>query len=379
MRAKALVDIDNAFSDNTLYGSSPPSVFVGEQGYPKVLIGPQVPPILGEETAIMEKPDLWLDRSINEIISMRFSLVRTKKPIPVDSASNPDRVLAETQTLVLSDKPTDSEAILLKRPQFNTVFSDVTLPIGPSAPLDLFELDSNPHVPRAVDRVTSDTDVNATIGVTEMYNDGIQQEHLTRLFSVGLLGIQKNRRLVPTKWSITAIDDIVGKQLHEEVLYYPWISDYTVYMDKALGNTVIFLFIPSEWNFEAMECWLSGPNPHPINDYEFNRGRKNYAKDVAGAYYCTRLPALEHLVKNRKQAGVMAFMEINPREWVPLGVWRFRSIARRALKGRGLKFESFDEAIKKVASYLETPIERWLNRSTLYDYYTTQTKLDQFF
>ncbi|MFW9932377.1 MAG: hypothetical protein ACFFDR_06945, partial [Candidatus Thorarchaeota archaeon] len=103
MRAKALIDIDKAVTGHNLEGSSPPSVFVGNQGYPKVLLGPLIPPIRGKETSLMERPDLWLSKTLDEILSIRFSLIRTKKRIPVDAAIEPSRMLHETQTMALSD------------------------------------------------------------------------------------------------------------------------------------------------------------------------------------------------------------------------------------------------------------------------------------
>ena len=378
MRAKALVRIDDAVTNLTLTGSSPPSVFVGEQGYPKVLIGPLIPPVKGEETALMERPDLWLDKTMDEIIGMRFSLVRTKQPLSVDSAVDPPRVLAETQTMALSEFPTDSEALLLKKPRFTSVFSDTTLPYGPSAPLDTFKLDDNPKVPRPVDKITSDTDLKATKGILDLYDDGIRQQHTTRLFSVGLLGQGKSRKLVPTKWSITAVDDIIGKSLHKQVLRFPWISDFMVYVSKALGNTVIILFLPSVWQFEGLESWLSGPNPPIISDYEWFRGRKTYASVVVGAYYATRLPALEFLADMRRQAGVIVFMQTDPTKWVPLGVWRFREIARRALSGTGMRYSTLEEAVAEVDSHLSGSVERWLKASRLYSEFGTQRTLEEF-
>ncbi|MFX1368779.1 MAG: hypothetical protein ACFFAY_09295 [Promethearchaeota archaeon] len=378
MKAKALSNIEAATPSLSLAGSSPPSVFVGEQGYPKVLAGPLLPPIYGEEAAIMERPDLWLAKPMDEILALRFSLVRTKKPIQVASASDPPRLLHETQTLALSESPTDSEATLLKRPRFNTVLSETTLPLGPSAPLELFVLDDNPRVPRVVDRVTSDTDLKAVGGIMELFQDGIRQPHMTRLLSIGLLGVQKTRRLVPTKWSITAIDDIIGKELHKQVLRLPWINDYHVYADYALGNTVVLLFLPSAWQFEGLESWLSGPNPPVITDHEWFRGRKDYAQSVVGAYYATRLPALNHLTKIRKQAGVIVFMETDPTIWVPLGVWRFREIAQRALSLPPRRFTSLAEAINEVDRWLKSPVERWLNVSRIYREFTSQTLVTDF-
>ncbi|MHA1960551.1 MAG: Nre family DNA repair protein [Candidatus Thorarchaeota archaeon] len=378
MRAKTLIDLESAVKELSLYGSSPPGVFVGEHGYPKVLLGPLIPPVLGPETAIMERPDLWLDKSMDEIISMRFSLVRTKRTVPVDAAIDPPRFLQETQTLALSEEPTDSEALLLKKPTFTSVLSDTTLPVGPSAPLDVFNLDDNPTVPRAVDKVTSDTDVRATTGIMELYDDGINQEHVTRLFSVGLLGAGRTRRIVPTKWSITAVDDIVGKKLHREVLRLPWMNDYEVYVDQALGNTVIILFMQGVWQFEALESWLSGPNPGVISDHEWFRGRKNYARSVAGAYYATRLPVLEHMLRKGRQASAIVFLETDPTKWVPLGVWRFRSIARRALSKEGSGFSTLEEAIDEVGTNLHSPLQNWLSASKMYENYKAQTTLMDF-
>jgi len=379
MRAKAMARIDEAFSGMDLVGASPPSVFVGDHGYPKVLAGPLVPPVRSGEAEFMERPDLWLDRTIDEILALRFSLVRTKKMIPVDLAASPDRELLETQTLALSEAPLSSEATLLKKPSFSTVFSDRTLPIGPSAPLLTFRLEDNPKVPRVVDKVAADTDMNAVSAVIDLFRGGVRQEHITRLLSVGVLGEGKKRRLVPTRWSITAVDDIMGKRLHREVLQYPWINDYRVSVDHALGNTVAFLFLPNGWLFEVLESWLGGLNPLIISDYEWGKGRKSYAKATAGAYYATRLPALEYLCGERKQASTLVFLEVDPQRWVPLGVWRFREISKRALATKVKRFSSMEEAVAEVGRHLRIPMERWLTKSNVYSEFTYQTKLSDFF
>ncbi len=378
MRAKALAQIDDAFTGKELLGASPPSVFIGEAGYPKVLAGPLVPPVRVDEAPLMERPDLWLNHTIDEILALRFSLVRTKKYMTVEAAVDPPRDLAETQTLALSESALYSEATLLKKPSFTSIFSNRTLPIGPSAPLDIFRLEDEPKVPKVVDRITSDTDLKAVGGIMDLFNDGIRQEHITRLLSVGVLGQRKKRRLVPTKWSITAIDDIVGRRLHKQVLRFSSINDFMVSIDQALGNTVAILFYPSGWQFEAMESWLGGLNPPIIHDFEFGRGRKDYAKDVVGAYYATRLPVLEYLVKIRRQSGVIVFMETDPAQWIPLGVWRFREIAKRALDRGVKKFQSMDEATSEIGKFLRNPVHRWLNKSRLYNEFKTQTKLSDF-
>ena len=50
----------NLFSSKEIQGSSPPSIFVGTYGYPKVGVGPMVPPIHGE-TSILDMPEKWIE------------------------------------------------------------------------------------------------------------------------------------------------------------------------------------------------------------------------------------------------------------------------------------------------------------------------------
>jgi hypothetical protein len=127
-----------------------------------------------------------------------------------------------------------------------------------------------------------------------------------------------------------------------------------------------------------MECWLSGPDPWPINDYEWFKGRKDYAYSVAGAYYATRQPALRYLTENRKQAGVIVFMEIDPKIWVPMGVWRFREIARRALSRPARRYSTLEEALDEIGKKLASPLHKWLQTSEIIKEFKSQTILTDF-
>ena len=78
----------------SMEGSSPPSVFVGRFGYPKVYIGPMIPPIIGD-TSIMDMPEQWAGLSIDEIVKFRFQLVRGKYLTNVNDFSG--RIVEQTQ------------------------------------------------------------------------------------------------------------------------------------------------------------------------------------------------------------------------------------------------------------------------------------------
>ena len=82
--------------EKDLFGATPPSTFVGRFGYPEVLAGPLVSPIVGEP-ALADTPDKWLHFSREQIIGLRSNLVRSNFKLNVRDAQDPDRLLMETQ------------------------------------------------------------------------------------------------------------------------------------------------------------------------------------------------------------------------------------------------------------------------------------------
>jgi hypothetical protein len=364
-------------SGNDIAGSAPPGVFVGSYGYPKVLAGTLIPPLSGD-TMHMDS-EAWLGNSFDEILQNRFQLVRSKSVIEVHSATDPSGMLEKIQELVLSDKPVDTEASFEKRPDMRVSFSMREAPTGPSADLKELSVIDNPSVPRKVDRVVSDTDYRAAPGVAELFGGGISQRQITRLFSVGMLGVKDSRRLVPTAWSITAVDDIIGKSMADRVKYNPTIDEYRIYRAEALANNVVILLTPTPWMFENLELWhASAPNYRVDADFELYEGRKDYASNTAGAYYAARAPVLEYLDSTGRQAGAIAFLEVK-NDWIPLGVWRFRELAKEAMKAVPQKFDTLEKAIAALQGCMYTPLQHWLKASSLYRYMREQRRLTDYF
>jgi len=377
VKAEALVKLEEDLSKEKVFGASPPAVFVGSWNYPKVLAGPLVPPFSYVETSIMDLPELWLDKSLDEILRYRLTLIRGKHLVPVKSARRPEKLLSTFQEIVLASQPADTEMWFTKKPSISMIFSPREPPAGPSAPIKRAVLAENPKVPKVVDHVVSDTDLKAEQGVLKLYSSNISQRQVTRMLSGGLLGLKKRRRLVPTEWSITAIDDILGRAIRREILNYPWINEFMVFGHEALGNNVQILLVPSSWMFEAQEAWLISSSPVPGVDSELFWGRRSYASDLAGAYYAARLPVFEYLRKIRRQAGAIVFMEVYP-EWIPLGVWRFREICREALKKEPVKFNTLKEGLEELGKRLVLPVDKWSERSTIMRWYRTQKRLTHF-
>ena len=377
LRAKSLLDIEKVVAKTDFFGPSPPGVFLGSYGYPNMLAGPLVPVLQEQDPSLLDSPDRWLDKSINELLRYRFGLVRGKSTVKVQEARNPGKTLSLVQEIVMSEAPTDTELILKKKPFLKINLLTRSSPHGPSGVVDRLSLAGSPDVPRQIDKVVSDTDLPAIEGAQSLYQNGVSQQHIVRMFSVGLLGSGRSRRLVPTEWSITAIDDILSKDLRRKILDHPQLDELRLFSASSVGNNVHVLLLPTSWMFEALEGWMTGPKPEVFGDYELNKGLEDYPANIAGAYHASRLPVLEYLNRIRRQAGAIVFLEVT-RDWVPLGVWRFRELARRALTGQPSTFRSLEESLSEARKRLLIPYRNWAEASRLLSYYKQQSLLDRY-
>ncbi len=363
-------------------GASPPSVFVGRIGYPYVYAGPLVPPVQ-EDTSIYDLPEFWLGKTIDEIVGFRSMLIRGKHRVHVQKFEEAGKIIDKTRELALAVKPVDVELMLTKKPRGFLFLDDEVQPFGPSAPIrDL--LVGNARWDNQIEKAYSDTDLKAANAVIELYSKDVMVTKIQRAFSVGAFGLKQNRRLVPTRWSITAVDSILSKDLMEKVKTFPEISEYRVYESRYLDNVFEVLMIPNAWSYEAIEAWYPGTvwNPNGRNvvmfsDWEGYDGRTTYA-EIGGCYYAARLAVCELLVKERRQAAVIVLREAHPGYIMPVGVWQVRENVRNAMRQKPSMFNTLDGALKFVASKFQIPLQRWVMRSELLKNALFQRKITDF-
>jgi len=364
-------------------GFSPPSVFIGRIGYPHVYAGPLVPPV-DEDTSIFDMPEQWFGRTMDEIIGFRSLLVRGKYRVHVQKFNEGGRIMEQTRELALAENCVDMELNLTKKPKGSIFMDDDVQPFGPSAPMRDLHLGTTKFEHR-VEKAYRDTDLKAVQAVRELYGKGVMVTKIQRAFSVGAFGIEKNRRLVPTRWSITAVDDIISKDLIQKVKTYPEINEFRVYESVYMDNVFEILMIPAQWSYESMEAWYPGtvwnPNGNKIavySDWEGNNGRTTYAA-IGGCYYSARLATCELLVKERRQATVIVLREARPGYIMPIGVWQVRENVRNAMKQKPFLFEKLDESLKFIGSRFEIPLKRWITQSSLLKNALFQKRMTDFF
>jgi hypothetical protein len=352
-----------------LDGACPPGVFVGRIGYPYVYAGPLVPPI-HEDTSQYDLPEVWFGKSIDEIVGFRSMLVRGKHRVHVTKFEDAGKIMDQTIDLALSVSPVDVELVLKKKPTSALVIDDQVQPFGPSAPLKHMSI-SNPKWDHHIQNAYFDDDLLASDAVTTLFDKGTVVTKIQRAFSVGAFGVKKQRRLVPTRWSITAVDSIISKEMMEKIKEYPEINDYRIYESVYLDNRFEILMMPREWSYEAMEAWYpgtawnqTGSDVMLYSDAEDYNGRTTYAS-IGGCYYAARLAIGELLTKERRQASVVVLREAHPDYIMPVGVWQVRENVRNALRQKPFRYNTLKEALIHISKRFDIPIGQWIDRSVL--------------
>lgn len=382
-RFYTFVKISKSFNGIHLMGDSPPSAFVGRKGYPYVYVGPMVPPERGD-TSIFDTPEFWFGKDLDEIMNFRYKLVRGMFLTNVKKVRDENKLLRDTRELALADTPVDSEIIFKKKPKHRLLLDSEVQPMGPSAPLEKINIGTL-KIPRVVDKVYFDGDLKANSGILMLFEHKLPVTRIQRILSVGAIGVASNRKLVPTRWSITAVDSIISKTLREKVKTFPLINDYLVYETDYLENRFIILMIPRSWSYELIEAWFPGTlwNPDRNNigiasDWESYKGRKYYAS-IGGCYYAARLATTEYLFNKRRQATVVIFRETLPGNLMPLGVWLVRECVRDALKKEPKKFQTLENALGYIKTRLYIDMKYWLQVSDVLSEIKKQHLLTEFF
>jgi len=363
-------------------GASPPGVFVGRIGYPYVYAGPLVPPV-HEDTSLYDLPELWFGKSIDDIVSFRSILIRGKHRVHVQRFEEAGKIMDRTRELALSVGPVDVELALKKKPQRALVLDDEIQPFGPSALLTDIRVGTS-RWDHQIEKAYDDTDLKAVKAVTTLYEKGILVSRIQRAFSVGSFGLKDNRRLVPTRWSITAVDSVISKDLIEKIKMFPEINEFRVYESRYLDNRFEVLMMPGAWSYEIMEAWYPGTVWNPtgrnivvFSDWEGFEGRTTYAS-IGGCYYAARLAVGELLAKERRQAVVVVLREAHPGYIMPVGVWQVRENVRNAMKQEPQKYNTLEEALQRIASQFQIPIKVWMERSKLLQDALFQKKITEY-
>ena len=360
-------------------GSSPPEIFVGEFNYPNINTGILAPINHDENSNRLSSPEEWFKARLNEneILLNRASMVYSRF---TSNVKPNNKLTAVMQEVSMTEKPTDVGFELKKKPTLNFKLDGFHKPIFNPAPLKNARLEENPIVSKRVEYIVSDNDLKANGAVLDLYSHDTSISNINRLLSAGLLGINIQRKLVPTKWAITCVDDIVSRHLSEKAKQYQQINEYLLFYDEYLGNHYEILLMPRHFSFEVIEARYN-EDISKINfwrDYESHCKRKEYASSVTGAYYANKLAILEYMEKIKRQASILVLREIKDYN-IPCGVGILREVTRNAMSKNPLTFNNINSAMESIKTRLKMPVNLFLNKSLMLKEIKEQTTMAQFF
>ncbi len=328
------------------FGSAP-APFIGRFGYPNVNIGLLSPQEI-TDTLPYDSPRLWSRQNfpLSRIASLRYDLVNSRSKSNVKDVLKEDKFLSLCQEAGMARQGVEVEISLKRLPQLSWAPEKEIIPFGPGSEIRKARLTANPQIDSRVEKVVSDTDLKSLPALLSLYRQGFEENFLSKLVSVGNLGLKRNRKLVPTRWSITAVDDAIGRQLIKEIKDFP-AGDFQCHFGGGWGNYYLVFFFPPAWSYELFETYLG----HQVNpwsqqgnfystDYESYEGRKSYAEETAGGYYAARSSILEKMKENQRQQSALVLRFITSEYALPLGVWVCREAARKALREKPLVFAS---------------------------------------
>jgi len=377
-------DIQNV---SKLDSNSPPSIFIGSKlRYPNVNVGILSPLERDENSWVYDDAKYWADNNfqINDVLRLRDGLLNSRFRSSVHDSRADKKFVQIAQEIAIASRPVDVELELKHRLNFGRNKDKVLTPHGMKAGLKKAKIVGNVKVDRHVDKVIND-EIKSVEGINHLYKTGFDEYVLSKILSVGVLGLKKNKRLVPTRWSITATDDSLGKLLLKKIRDYPVIEDYELFFGEFLGNCYLIMFVPDVWSYELFELYLPGSSWNPsaeikaATDFENFYGRKKYAFATAGGYYASRLPILQYLNSIKRQASIIAIRIETPSYWAALGVWVVRESVKKTMRKKELKFRDMNELkenTRKIGKIkYNFDCEQILNRSKLLNQIKTQRKL----
>ncbi|OPX62012.1 MULTISPECIES: Nre family DNA repair protein [unclassified Methanoregula] len=343
-------------------GSSPPSVFIGSWNYPDVYAGPLVTPEHGN-TSIMDSPESWIpeNKTQEEILGYRLSLIRGKQR--VHACELKGRFIEKLQDISLSESSVESDVVFSSTPT-GSMFSEEHIPFGPSAPLEQFEIETG-RWNRDLEKVFYDTDLKASEAVTNLHRNGLLFSSIQKAFSTGTMGSGNKRRLVPTRWSITACDTTIGDHLLSRVKKFPVIDTWRVHEFSSLHNNYAVILMPTGWQYEWSEAFLHVLNNEELvfSDHEGSKKKTEYSP-LGGCYYTCKMAVLEALAREQKQAGAIILREAL-HGYVPMGVFNVRENVRNAMQQPAKEFEDIKSALTHISQKFTLPVTRFIESGEL--------------
>lgn len=284
-----------------------------------------------------------------------------------------DRIAKELRDIYKSKVPIEFNSKFEEELKFNKVLvNNITGITGSKNPLISLKSNENSKTSKQIEKY-SVNDLKAKEAIIKLYERGTNEHQIIHLLALGSFGVQINKKLVPTRWAISAYDKTIEQHIQREIIKYKTIESYEVYKCFDKGNYFIIILMPEVFTCEVIEAF-----PGAIeSDYVDHSNKLNKKEpDTSGGFYATKISVFESLKKRKRQASIISIRIIDDYD-IPLGVVFVREAAREAIKIPILKTNSKKEFEEFLESKYYSHFKLYKNSTTLKES-KRQTKLREF-
>lgn len=318
----------------------------------------------------------------SELVKKPYEEIFKSKAKNILGSTNPlyvkkpkERILDELSSIYKAKNITQFSSEFDKEIKFTKLVTNKVAGImGSKNNLIKLESTQNTSTSKQIEKYTSE-DIKAKEAIISLYEKGINEHQIINILALGGFGIDINKKLVPTKWSISAYDQTIERYLHKKILDYQVIQDYEIYCYEDKGNFFYILLLPEVFTGEVVEAWDNIVERDYVSiDNKLHKSEP----ETAGGFWATKCGVHEFLHKRKKQAAYISLRYIKDYE-IPLGVVFVRECIRQALS-RGPVFKGSDmrelEEFLKIKSFIH--YNYFLESTTLKEL-KKQKKLSEFF
>ena len=344
---------------------------VGEKNYPT----PQIHNIQSpnEENSFFKTSDV-VKKDYSQIIKLkaRNVLAHTNS---IHIKKTKQKVIGEINDIYKARKAVDFTSKFDKELTFNKpIINSMSGILGTKNELLRLELNQNAPTSKQIEKYIQE-DVKSKESLIELYERKVPESQIINLLSLGNFGIQTNRKIVPTRWTITAYDKTIEEHLCKQVKECRIMSNYQLFYYSDKGNTFLIILAPDAYSFENIEFM---PNGWQAVDYvKYDNKLKYKEPNTAGGFYATKVAILEYLRSIKKQASIVCIRLIDNYE-IPLGVVFVRESVREAMKKRIDKTSTMEEMKMHILKNHTQFYKEFTSSMTLREL-RVQKKLNDFF
>jgi hypothetical protein len=351
---------------------SPPGICVKSGKYPRLEAGflASIEPL--EHLSIYDFPEAWNGLDRDTIFSMRRHLYQFL--LPVDARSmQPEGVVHTLQEIALSVRPialqVEGEPLLPRRLQLR----NGQLPSSSDVSVKSVEILSEPEISKVAERIT-EQDIPAAEGIWRLIDYDYSLDQVVRLMSVGLLGRQNTRRMLPTRSAYKATINAFIDRAVMELIERPRISSYEIYLGTLFGDRFVVFLNPGEARVDYLAMDVSGTKI--TRGFAFE-GLRQWPTDAKTSVYSdhARFSVYKHLISRNQQCHAAIFhLTKEPRNQI-LGPWIARAGVNEAFTSEPVTLDNIENAIKLLDTLLDPNFSVWTQDTPLLERLSATTPI----